>query len=78
MIIYHTPHSFSNLELNSSQSRLAYGVLDAAKQLGISRSKVYDLIGSGELQDIKVGSRTLITHQALIRFLQVKESGGQP
>lgn len=41
--------------------RLVYRVADAAKALGLSRSRVYELIQEGELEVGKIGGCTVIT-----------------
>jgi excisionase family DNA binding protein len=52
---------------------LAYGLPDACRQLGnIGRTKLYALLQSGELKAIKVGRRTVITHQALHDYLNTR------
>ena len=48
---------------------LAVRVRDAAHMIGIGRTKVYDLIGSGELQTVKIGRATLITMSSLRRLV---------
>jgi len=48
---------------------LAYSVDDAAQVIGLSRSKIYELFDTGELQPVKVGRRTLIERGELERFL---------
>jgi excisionase family DNA binding protein len=45
------------------------GVKEAAKQLGISRSTLYGLLGRGELRPIRVGRRVLISITELERFV---------
>ena len=37
--------------------------------LHLGRSKVYELIGSGQLRSIKVGSRRLVTESALAGYI---------
>jgi excisionase family DNA binding protein len=55
--------------------RLAYALQEARRQLGdIGRTTLYDLIKSGELKAVKVGRRTLITHEALQEYLKAKPS----
>jgi excisionase family DNA binding protein len=48
---------------------IAYSIREAARSLGISRTKMYDLIGRGEIAVIKVGTRTLIPHDELAAFI---------
>lgn len=50
-------------------SKLAYGVRDAASQIGVSRATLYRLIKRGELAAIKVRARTLVPHQAMLDYL---------
>ena len=44
----------------ASPPRLTVRIADATKMLGIGRSKLYELIGDGELETIKLGTATLI------------------
>ena len=50
-------------------SRLAYGIEDAAAALGLSRSRLYELIAAGEIAACKVGKRTIIPATELTTFL---------
>jgi len=54
---------------HSALTRLAYSPSEGAQVLSISRSKIYELIAVGDLKVIKLGSRTLILHSELVRFL---------
>ena len=54
---------------HSALMRLAYSPSEGAEVIGISRSKIYELITAGHLKVIKLGSRTLILHSELVRFL---------
>ena len=54
---------------HSALTRLAYSPSEGAQVLGISRSKIYELIAANDLKVIKLGSRTLILHSELVRFL---------
>ena len=49
---------------------LAVRVRDAAHMIGIGRTKLYELIGSGELQTVKIGRATLITMSSLRRLFE--------
>jgi excisionase family DNA binding protein len=65
------PHSDHNGYQAAPQAltRLAYSPSEGAQVLGLSRSKLYQLIASGDLNVVKVGSRTLVLHSELTRFL---------
>lgn len=56
---------------------LTVRVREACRITGIGRSKLYELIASGEIETIKVGSMTLIPMPSLRRFLDaVRTIGG--
>lgn len=42
----------------------------AAERLGIGRSKVYELIGTGELESVKVGRLRRVPVDALTTFVE--------
>ena len=48
---------------------LAVRIPDAVRMTGIGRSKLYELIASGDLETIKVGRCTLVTVEALKALL---------
>jgi excisionase family DNA binding protein len=52
--------------------RLAYGVAEAAKALGISYRALYTLIKSGHLRAVRVGRRIIIPKSALEELLGEK------
>jgi excisionase family DNA binding protein len=43
---------------------------DAAKALGLGRSKTYQLIGEGELTTVQIGRRRLIRIESLRSFAE--------
>jgi excisionase family DNA binding protein len=43
--------------------------LDAARALGIGKTKVYELIGAGKLKTIKIGRSTLIKTDSIRLFV---------
>lgn len=48
---------------------LANPIPEVCRRLGIGRSTVYELMGSGQLKAIKIGQRTLIPESELQRFV---------
>ena len=49
---------------------LCVRVRDAARMIGIGRTKFYELIGKGEVEAIKVGNATLIPTASLAAFVE--------
>lgn len=58
---------------SSSLARLSYTVDEAAAAIGIGRTTLYRLIGSGALPVVKIGKRTLIRAADLNRLLAGEE-----
>ncbi len=52
-----------------NQVPLAHRLRDAGRMVGLGDTKMYELIGQGVLDARKAGSRTLITHESLQRYL---------
>lgn len=50
-------------------NKLAYQVREAAAAVGVSRSKLYELMRSGEVRAFKGGGRTLIAADELRRWV---------
>lgn len=48
-------------------------ILGAAKALGLSRSKTYELIQSGDRSVVKIGRRTLVTVASIHSFVSSRE-----
>ena len=57
--------------------KLAYRVVEAAYALAISRSRLYELIGAGDIKILKDGGRTLIRRSELEAYLARLEQGSQ-
>ena len=49
---------------------------EVAQELRLGRSAVYELLGSGRLESLKIGRRRLIPREALVAFIQ-RESASQ-
>jgi excisionase family DNA binding protein len=56
---------------------LALRVGDAAKKLGISRSKAYELIAAGVLPSVRIGSSIRVPVGALEKWLDDATTGGR-
>lgn len=56
---------------------LAHSVPAACARLGIGRVKLYELIGSGQLQSFKVGAKRLVPETELQRFVRERMEAGQ-
>ena len=54
------------------QARLCYSVKDAATQLSLSRTKLFELIGRGELRSFKLDGKRLVPVAALHDLVQRK------
>jgi excisionase family DNA binding protein len=50
-------------------SKIAYTIKETTAAIGLSRSTIYKLIASGELQTIRIGKRRLIRAEALNRLV---------
>lgn len=50
--------------------RLLYDADSAARALSLSRSKVYEMMASGELGSVMIGTRRLIPKEALLAFVE--------
>jgi excisionase family DNA binding protein len=48
---------------------LLTSVTNTAEDLGIGRTKVYQLINSGALATVKIGSRTLVVAESVKKFV---------
>ena len=54
--------------------KLLLSPLEAAEQLGIGRSKVYELMRLGDLRSVKIGGCRRITRAALAEFVASLEA----
>ena len=52
-----------------ASERLLYRPEEAAKVLGLGRTKVYELIASGELRSVKIGAARRVSATALAEFV---------
>ena len=59
----------SNFDNLHSNRRLAVSPAEAARLLGLGKTKLYELIATNELASIKIGARRLIRVSAIEDFL---------
>lgn len=57
--------------VSPSLQRLAYSVAEAATVSNLSRSKLYELLKTGELRSVKIAGRRLIRHADLLALLDL-------
>jgi excisionase family DNA binding protein len=55
--------------VTTQQPRLLYDVTEACAQLSIGRSKLFELIASGEIRAVKIGSRRFVPHDSLRAYV---------
>ena len=55
---------------------LIYTTAEAAQLLRIGKTSLYELMATGELQSMKIGSRRLIAHQDLEAFIESRRAEG--
>ncbi len=55
--------------------RLAYRITEVADALGISRSKAYELVGSGEIPSILLDGCRRVTASGIHDFIARKQQG---
>jgi len=48
---------------------LAISIKDAAKALGLGRTSIYAMIADGRLEAFKVGRRTLVRMESILRLV---------
>jgi excisionase family DNA binding protein len=60
-----------------SSGPLLLSVKDAATHLGISRTVMYELLNRGDIESVSIGSRRLVSREALNRFIEANSSTGR-
>lgn len=55
---------------NNNYAFMAYSVSEIARAIGISTQRVNDFIKSGDLAHFRVGTRVLVSYEALVRFIK--------
>lgn len=56
----------------NDENRMAVPADEAAKLLGIARTRVWKLIGDGEIASFKLGKRRMVATSELRRFIEAQ------
>ena len=59
---------------HNSPSSSLLRINDACARLGVKRSKLYQLMGSGQLRFVKIGNRRLVPEGAIGEFIAALEA----
>ena len=62
---------------DSNPAPLCVRINVAARMIGLGRTKLYELIGNGEVEAIKVGKATLVTTASLNAMIERRCAGRQ-
>jgi excisionase family DNA binding protein len=54
-----------------------YPVIEAAKKLGLSRARIYELINDGTLEVLHIGAKPLVTTPSLAGLIQRRREAAQ-
>ncbi len=60
------------------QEQMCYSVKDAAAQLSMSRTKMFELIGRGDVQSLKIDGKRLVPDSALRTLIAKKLAEQEP
>jgi excisionase family DNA binding protein len=55
-----------------SEDRIAVRIPEACRLIGIGRSKLYELLDTGELETIKIGASRLVLVASLQAFVEAR------
>lgn len=56
------------------QGPIAYDVEEVMSRLGVTRPTIYRFLRSGELRSFRLGTRRLVSSEALVDFLRARET----
>jgi excisionase family DNA binding protein len=63
---YEVPTAYDYRE----DARECVSIVEAARLLGIGRTRAYDLVNSGDLRSIKIGERRLVIRSSITAFVR--------
>jgi excisionase family DNA binding protein len=62
----------ANLHQAATHERLAWSVKDLADAIGVSKSTVWRMIGDQKIKSFRLGTRTLVRNEEVVRYLSTK------
>lgn len=65
----------SKIAVSQGKEPLLCPVLEAARLLGIGKTKAYELLSKGELDSIQIGTRRLVKMESIKAFIDRSEGG---
>lgn len=63
------------MNTDTQPNLLANRIQDACRRLGVGRSTLYELIKTGEIRTIKIGTRTLVPEDELQKVIRSRLQG---
>ena len=54
----------------NTETPLLFSIPETARQIGVGRSKIYELLGSNDLDSVRIGKRRLVTSKSIYRFVE--------
>ena len=64
-------------ELQDEPNNQMFSLEQAARKLGISNRKLWELKNSGEIRHCRIGRRVLFSSQWIEQFIESNSAGGQ-
>ena len=75
IIVQDSPKLFRKIAMTTRVfEKIAYRIDEASVAIGLSRSKIYELIAAGELRSLKAGGRRLILRDDMMDFFATPEA----
>ena len=72
-------HLDNDIPQNASptDAKVTLSVAEAAKMVGISKPKMYEIVRAGKLRTVKIGKKILISRQSLLDWIRKGDSNGK-
>ena len=52
------------------ENKILYSVSEAAKMLGVGRTKIYDMLAKGHILSMRIGSRRLVKVESIKALIE--------